>query len=1075
MPSMKLEGMEIVMVDDPSRLDAASERYLHYARSGDTAELDTLIRDHLDQGYAQARRMLGSPLEAEDAVQEAVLQLLRGCKRYTGSVPFAACWARVIHVACHRVRLSRARRNRREIEARRMAQLQVEHHMPEEDDSSAVLRSAVNALPDADQAAIDLHYFAGLSQRDAATALGVSENAFSVRLHRARNRLQRQLTRRSLTLSASALAAALSESMACAAPASLIANISALTASASAGAALPSTTLPIGVLRQSWFVLQGHLMMSAIIVAGLIGVGGVLAFAGKVEDGAPAHAYWTGPAKELLRFIDPARESSCAVDVDAVRTYGRTVGPTSAFHDPVLEPTIEHIIAQYDLLVRLQPDRLAPVWRSLDLMHGLAASSRLGGDDSVETAVFADFGAGTQALQKWSESISWPHQSARKDEFSGFEWQRYWDGKAEVPFACLFSGTHVAFGWKDMVAAAVSGSAARKAPAEWMTAPIQLRLDASEMMRFLVRLDRDGSDLLGIGQWLPQWRSAAPALAVSAEPTQDRWSITSRLTGVPGLPLRPMRADFARLAQNQEFAGAACAFDAAIVEKYFALDTRLGLGDVGSALGGDLALVIDHATPIPAISLLLSITDRDRCHQALTDFLANLTFTADPKNSNRWSRSSPAGLVTFSLLSDHLIISTRTDGGESLLANVAAGKQDESLCALANLDLARAARTWLPVLYATIRDQPKPMVNDLVPLVQVMRSHAISLATRPGGVGGKTLSAVMNEWFAQMRIIGDNRALQERFADEHIRMLKPGLAGDFDTVLDTCLALYTTHAVDDDVHKIHTARHVVAYRLPDGLHVSEAGSDGLLQTVSPEEFTLRTAGMRKMCGPDPEQLAVLPLASYEFPMIDHRWLPDIEALTSHLPAYRMTMTYSNATLAVEEFGYPFAAAGLVIGVGALPANKREIMEDYHSLLDRRDADEIERRNVAKIDALLKASESLATTVNSLRMQKLPMTVPAPSALLAENGLTLDDFAPWFSGRTPSRDELDRLGVWEFHDWPSAWKVELEPGWQAYLSTSGVQLTSHPFYQWGGKTIRARDRGRSPQKNVQDSPPRHSDF
>src|SRR5262245_51472181 len=110
----------------PMALDAASARYLRFARGGDVAEIDALLRDHLGRAYAQARRRLGNDSDAEDAVQEAVLQLIRGAQGYDGKVPFAACWARQVHIACGRLIVTKYSRRRVErkagaIASRRMA------------------------------------------------------------------------------------------------------------------------------------------------------------------------------------------------------------------------------------------------------------------------------------------------------------------------------------------------------------------------------------------------------------------------------------------------------------------------------------------------------------------------------------------------------------------------------------------------------------------------------------------------------------------------------------------------------------------------------------------------------------------------------------------------------------------------------------------------------------------------------------------------------------------------------------------------------------------------------------------
>ena len=84
---------------DEPRHDSANERFLQYARTGNKAILQSLIREFADRAYNQARRITGRSDGAEDAVQEAYLRLVTTAKRYDGSVPFAAWLGRLVSAA----------------------------------------------------------------------------------------------------------------------------------------------------------------------------------------------------------------------------------------------------------------------------------------------------------------------------------------------------------------------------------------------------------------------------------------------------------------------------------------------------------------------------------------------------------------------------------------------------------------------------------------------------------------------------------------------------------------------------------------------------------------------------------------------------------------------------------------------------------------------------------------------------------------------------------------------------------------------------------------------------------------
>src|SRR5207249_4254196 len=60
-------------------------------------------------------------------------------------------------------------------------------------DVAARVQSAVGALPPGQRAAVALHYLGGLTQAEAAGALGVELGAVKTRLHKARGTLRRSL------------------------------------------------------------------------------------------------------------------------------------------------------------------------------------------------------------------------------------------------------------------------------------------------------------------------------------------------------------------------------------------------------------------------------------------------------------------------------------------------------------------------------------------------------------------------------------------------------------------------------------------------------------------------------------------------------------------------------------------------------------------------------------------------------------------------------------------------------------------------------------------------------------------
>ena len=88
-----------------------------------------------------------------------------------------------------------------------------------------VLDDALHELAETDRAALVLRFFENLSLREVGTQLGVNENAARMRVDRALDKLQELLSRRGITSTSSALAAALVAGAVVSAPAGLAATI----------------------------------------------------------------------------------------------------------------------------------------------------------------------------------------------------------------------------------------------------------------------------------------------------------------------------------------------------------------------------------------------------------------------------------------------------------------------------------------------------------------------------------------------------------------------------------------------------------------------------------------------------------------------------------------------------------------------------------------------------------------------------------------------------------------------------------------------------------------------------------
>jgi RNA polymerase sigma-70 factor (ECF subfamily) len=70
------------------------------ARAGDRGALDALLRRHQDRWWRLCRRLTGNDADARDALQEAMIAIARGIRRYDGRAAFTTWAYRVTTNAC---------------------------------------------------------------------------------------------------------------------------------------------------------------------------------------------------------------------------------------------------------------------------------------------------------------------------------------------------------------------------------------------------------------------------------------------------------------------------------------------------------------------------------------------------------------------------------------------------------------------------------------------------------------------------------------------------------------------------------------------------------------------------------------------------------------------------------------------------------------------------------------------------------------------------------------------------------------------------------------------------------------
>ena len=152
----------------------------------DEARFNAAVRRYQDMVYRTALHALGSPQDADDAVQEVFLRLF-GCRGGFEGEEHLRRW--LLRVAVNYCRdLLKSPWRRRRIFMEELPETPV-FDRPEQ----AALYREVMALPEKYRMVLDLFYYEELSVREIGGLLGVEASTVTTRLARARRRLKERL------------------------------------------------------------------------------------------------------------------------------------------------------------------------------------------------------------------------------------------------------------------------------------------------------------------------------------------------------------------------------------------------------------------------------------------------------------------------------------------------------------------------------------------------------------------------------------------------------------------------------------------------------------------------------------------------------------------------------------------------------------------------------------------------------------------------------------------------------------------------------------------------------------------
>ncbi len=237
-----------------------------FAENNDQVAFAQLVERYVDIAYSAAITCLGKDDLAHDACQLTFVELSKKARHLPEKVKLGG-WiyitARNLSRKIQRTEIRRQQREQKYVD-------QMETQPKTEADWSRLapdIHEALERLKDTEREAIILRYFQGKSLAEVGDALGVSADAARMRVKRALDGLNGRLTKKGITSTATALAAALPAHASLTAPTGMAASIS-TTVLANAGTAIATTTLigaTIAIMKAKALVITA---VAATVVLG---------------------------------------------------------------------------------------------------------------------------------------------------------------------------------------------------------------------------------------------------------------------------------------------------------------------------------------------------------------------------------------------------------------------------------------------------------------------------------------------------------------------------------------------------------------------------------------------------------------------------------------------------------------------------------------------------------------------------------------------------------------------------------------------------------------------------------------
>ncbi len=185
-----------------SQIDDGDHALVADILSGNDRAFETLMRRHNQRLFRLARAVVKNDTDAEDVVQEAYVNAYANLSAFEGRASVRTWLSRIVYNGAVRARQKKERSptivpsERHETAFGRPMESATDRLRRH--DIQTVLNDAFDALPENYRVVVMLRLVEGLSTRETAAALGLSETNVKVRLNRAKSALAAALNERSI-------------------------------------------------------------------------------------------------------------------------------------------------------------------------------------------------------------------------------------------------------------------------------------------------------------------------------------------------------------------------------------------------------------------------------------------------------------------------------------------------------------------------------------------------------------------------------------------------------------------------------------------------------------------------------------------------------------------------------------------------------------------------------------------------------------------------------------------------------------------------------------------------------------